>query len=52
MLMLENWKQEETGMAENEMVREYHWLSGHEYEQTLGDRGGQSPWGHKALGTT
>ena len=41
------------GAAEDEMVREHHWLSGHEYEQTLGDSGGQrrlaccSPRGRK-----
>ena len=40
-------------MAENEMVRQHHRLSGHESEQTLRDREGQgslgccSPWGHK-----
>ena len=37
--------------TENEMVREHCWLSGHEFEQTPGDNGGQkklacySPWG-------
>ena len=40
------------------MVGWYHRLSGHEFEQTLGDREGQrslaccSPWGHKESGTT
>ena len=34
-------KQEEKGMAEDEMVRYHHQLSGHEFEQTLGDSGGQ-----------
>ena len=35
------------------MVRYYHQLNGHEFEQTLGDDGGQrilacySSWGHK-----
>ena len=28
-------------MAENEMVRQYHQLNGHECEQIPGDRGGQ-----------
>ena len=28
-------------MTENEMVRQHHWLSGHEFEQTQGDDGGQ-----------
>ena len=44
------------GDAEDEMVRQQHLLSGHEFEQTLGDSGGQgslvdySPWGHKRVG--
>ena len=39
-------------MAEDEMVREHHQLSGHESEQTPGDSGEQgslaccSPWDH------
>ena len=33
------WRQEEKGMTEDEMVGWHHWLSGHEFEQalTLGD---------------
>ena len=40
-------------MGENEMVRWHHRLSGHEFEQTLGDSEEQgsmaccSPWGHR-----
>ena len=40
------------------MVGWHHQLSGHEFEQTLGDSEGQgslaccSPWGHKELHTT
>ena len=34
-------RQEEKGEAENEMVRYYHQLKGHEFEQTQGDSGGQ-----------
>ena len=40
-------------MTEDEMVGWHHQLSGHEFEQTLGDSEGQgrlvcfSPWGHK-----
>ena len=30
------WRQEEKRMAEDEMVGWHHWLSGHEFEQTLG----------------
>ena len=43
---------------ENEMVEWHHRLSGHEFEQTLGDSGRQrslvccSLWGHKELDTT
>ena len=39
--------------AEAEMVRELHWLSGHGFEQILGDSRGvrslpcYSPWGHR-----
>ena len=39
--------------AEDEIVRQYHQLSGCEFEQTPGDSGGQrslacySPWGHQ-----
>ena len=48
-----DWRQEEKGSAEDEMVGCYHQLSGHEFEQTLGDSKGQeslvccSSWGHK-----
>ena len=31
-----NWRQEEKGMTEDEMVRQYHWFNGHEFEQTPG----------------
>ena len=45
-------------MAEYEMVRWHHLLSGHESEQTLGDSDGQgrlaccTPWGRKESDTT
>ena len=48
-----NWKQEEKGTTEDEMVRWHHWLNGHEFEQTPGVGDGQgglvccSPWGRK-----
>ena len=32
-----DWRQEEKGMAENEMVGWHHWINGHEFEHTLGD---------------
>ena len=47
-----DWKQEEKGTTDEEMVGCHHWLNGHEFEQTLGDgerQGGLaccSPWGH------
>ena len=37
----EDWRQEEKGMTEDEMVGWYHRLNGHESEQTLGDGEGQ-----------
>ena len=51
-------RQKEKAVAEDEMVTEHHWLTGHDFEQTLGDSGGQrsltcwSPWGHKESDTT
>ena len=48
-----NWRQEEKGMTEDEMVGWYHRLDGHEFEQALGVGDGQgnlaccSPWGPK-----
>ena len=33
-----DWRQEEKGMTEDEMVGWYHQLSEHEFEQTPGDR--------------
>ena len=49
----QDWRQEEKGTRENEMVRWHHQLDGHEFEQTLGFDEGQgslaccSPWDHK-----
>ena len=48
-----DWRQEEKGTTEDEMVGWHHWLDRHEFEQALGDGEGQgglaccSPWGHK-----
>ena len=36
-----DWRQEEKGMTENEMVGWHHWLKGHEFEQAPGDGDGQ-----------
>ena len=51
-------RQEEKGMAEDEVVGWHHLFSGHEFEQALGDREGQgslvcySSWGPKESDTT
>ena len=51
----ERLKAKEEGAAEDEMVRQHHWLNSHKSEQTLGDSEGQgslvgcSPLGHKEL---
>ena len=48
-----DWRQEEKGRAEDEMVGWHHWLNGHESEQALGVGDGQgglvccSQWGCK-----
>ena len=48
-----DWRQEEKGTTEDEMVGWHHWLNGHEFEQAPGDGEGQgslvccSPWGCK-----
>ena len=42
----QDWRQEEKGTAEDEMVGWYHWLNAHELEKTPGDSEGQSQ-GHK-----
>ena len=53
-----DWRQEEKGMTEDEMVGWNHWLNGHEFKQTPGDSAGQgsleccSPWGCKESDTT
>ena len=36
-----DWRQEEKGMTEDEMVGWHHWFNEHEFGQTLGDSGGQ-----------
>ena len=33
--------QKEKEVVEDKMVREHHQLNGHDYEQTLGNNGGQ-----------
>ena len=53
-----DWRQEEKGITEDEMVGWHHRLNGHDLGQTPGDSGGQgslaccSPWGRKESDTT
>ena len=53
-----DWRQEEKGTTEDEMVGWHHQLNGHEFEQAPGDSEGQgnlvrfSPWGRKGLDMT
>ena len=48
-----DWRQDEKGAREDEMIWWHHWLNGHEFEQALGVGDGQgslacySPWSHK-----
>ena len=52
-----DWRQEEKGTTEDEMVGWHHWLDGREFEQAPGVGDGQgglacySPWGCKDLDT-
>ena len=54
----QNWRQEEKGTTEDEMVRWYHWLDRNEFEEDLGVVDGQGslvccgPWGRKESDTT
>ena len=53
-----DWGQQDKGTVEDEMIRWYHWLDGHEFEQALGVGDGQGslvccrPWGHREIATT
>ena len=53
-----DWRQEEKGMTQDEMVGWHHWLNGHEFGWTPGVDDGQRglacchSWGHKELDTT
>ena len=48
-----DWRQEEKGTTEDEMVGWHHWLDGHEFDWTQGDGEGQGnleycrPWGRR-----
>ena len=53
-----DWRREEKGMIENELVGWHHWLDGHEFEEAPGVGDGQgslgccSSWGRKELDMT
>ena len=53
-----DWRQEEKGITEDEVVGWYHWLDGPEFEEALGVDDGlgslvcSSPWGCKDLDMT
>ena len=53
-----DWRWEEKGMTEDEMVGWHHWLDGHEFEHSLvvsdgqGSLASHSSWGHKESDTT
>ena len=53
-----DWRQEEKGMTEDEMVGWHHWINGYEFEQAPGVGDGQgslaccSPWVHKEWAMT
>ena len=52
-----DWRQEEKGMREDEMLGWHHWLDGDEFEQEMAVGDGQGslvcciPWCHKELDT-
>ena len=53
-----DWRREENGTTEDEMIGWHHWLDAYESVQASGDGDGQgslaycSPWGHKESDTT
>ena len=53
-----DWRQEEKGTTEDEMVGWHHWLDGHKFEQALGVGDGQGslvcccPWSRKQSNMT
>ena len=49
-----DWRLEEKGMTEDEMIGWHHWLDWHQFEQSpgVGDVVSCSPWGHKDSDTT
>ena len=55
-----DWRLEEKGMTDDEMIGWHYWLKGHEFEQAMGVSDGTCqgslacccPWGHKELDVT
>ena len=53
-----DWRQQEKGVTEDEIVAWHHWLNGYEFKRAPGVGDGQgslaccSPWGHKESDTT
>ena len=47
-----DWRQAEKWMTEDEMVRWHQWLTGHEFEQTLGDGEDRKTWRAAVHGVT
>ena len=47
-----DWRQEEKGKAEDEMVGWHHWFKGHEFEQAPGVGDGQEVWCAAVHGVT
>ena len=46
-----DWRQKEKGVTEDEMVGWHHQLNGHEFEQILGDSGGQETGMLQSMGS-
>ena len=47
-----DWRQEDKGMTEDEMVGWHHQVNGHEFEQALGNGEGQEAWRAAVRGVT
>ena len=47
-----DWRQEEKGVTEDEIVRWHHWVYGHEPGVGQGNLECCSPWGHKKMDMT
>ena len=47
----QDWRQEEKGTTEDEMVGWHHWLNGHSFEQAQGDGDGQGSLACSPMGS-